>query len=658
MRKSILTLLAILMILSMAVSVMATTDGGSAAVSTAAGQPGDIVFLTVSLTDVADATSIGVSVEGLPVIGAHWVQDGTMKEFILDQNIGAWANENAVSVNGDVLDLAFKVPEAQGSQKDFPVEVTVQVMNGSELLLSSTVSGKVRHFVAATNVTLDKTAEAIDLTRSKTFTLNAMVTPADHTEELKWTSDNEKVATVIDGVVTLRGVGVANITVTAGSFSKTCTVTVTCAHTNATKVAANGATCKTAGNKEHYSCGDCGQLLETDKKTVTTAEAVKIPTLPHTYGAWERNEAQHWRSCTVCGTTDPAENHAYTWVTDKKPTESETGLKHEECVCGLKRNENTVMEKVDHTHTGITHHEKVAATCVATGTVEHWTCSSEKCAGKYYADKDCKTLLTSVSIAIDPANHTGNTKVKDAVDATCEKDGYSGDTYCADCGEKLKNGAPVEKLGHDFRWVVDKYPTEWSEGLKHEQCSRCKIERSQGTVIGKLVHNPKRVDGVDPTCLEDGVAEHFYCANCGKYYAVADGKIGEEITKEDTVLAATGHQFGDQWQQDEKDHWKACACGEVSEKEAHTLELKGAVEATETEEGYTGDQVCSVCQYVAEKGETIPCLGEEETTEAPVVDEPKDENVFPVGGIIAIIVGVIAVAGIVIFLAVKKSKKN
>ena len=153
------------------------------------------------------------------------------------------------------------------------------------------------------------------------------------------------------------------------------------------------------------------------------------------------------------------------------------------------------------------------------------------------------------------------------------------------------------------------------------------------------------------------MAEHFYCANCGKYYAVADGEIGEEIAKEDTVLAATGHQFGDQWQQDEKDHWKVCVCGEVSEKAAHTLEVKGAVEATETEEGYTGDQVCSVCQHVVTKGETIPCLGEEETTEAPAVDEPKEEG-SPVGGIIAIVVGVIAVCGGGIFFVVKKGKKN
>lgn len=657
MKKSLLTLLAILMILSMAVSVMATTDGGSAAVSTAAGQPGEIVYLTVSLADVPDATSIGVSVEGLPVKGALWVQAGTMKEFVLAENIGAWANETAVSVNGDVLDLAFEVPEAEGTKKDFPVTVTIQVMNGSELLLNSTVTGKVRHHVAATNMTLNKSSLAIDMAVAKTAELVATVTPADHTEKVVWTSDNKDVVTVADGVVTAHKVGTANITVTAGDITKTCAVTVTCAHTNATKVAAKGASCKASGNKEHWNCGDCGQLLELDKKTVTTVEAVKIPMLDHTYSKWETNEAQHWRTCTVCGTEDPAKNHEYVWKTDKEATEHETGLKHEECVCGLKRSENTVIEKLDHVHTDITHHEAVAGTCVKPGTVEHWTCGSEKCAGKYYADKDCKTLLASVSIEIDPANHTGNTKVKDAVDATCEKDGYSGDIYCADCGVKLENGAAIEKLGHAFRWVVDKYPSEWSEGKKHEECSRCKEVRSENTVIGKLIHNPKRVDGVAPTCLEDGVAEHFYCANCGKYYAVADGKIGEEIAKEDTVLAATGHQFGDQWQQDEKDHWKVCVCGEVSEKAAHTLEVKGAVEATETEEGYTGDQVCSVCQHVVTKGETIPCLGEEETTEAPAVDEPKEEG-SPVGGIIAIVVGVIAVCGGGIFFVVKKGKKN
>ena len=45
------------------------------------------------------------------------------------------------------------------------------------------------------------------------------------------------------------------------------------------------------------------------------------------------------------------------------------------------------------------------------------------------------------------------------------------------------------------------------------------------------------------------------------------------------------------------------------EKAGHNPELKNAKPATCTEDGYTGDQVCSVCGEVVKKGEVIPALG-------------------------------------------------
>ncbi len=37
--------------------------------------------------------------------------------------------------------------------------------------------------------------------------------------------------------------------------------------------------------------------------------------------------------------------HSFEWVIDKEATETEDGIKHEECACGEKRNENTVIPK-------------------------------------------------------------------------------------------------------------------------------------------------------------------------------------------------------------------------------------------------------------------------------------------------------------------------
>ena len=46
----------------------------------------------------------------------------------------------------------------------------------------------------------------------------------------------------------------------------------------------------------------------------------------------------------------------------------------------------------------------------------------------------------------DLSNHTGGTEIKNAVDATYEAEGYTGDTYCMGCGAKTVSGEIVPKL--------------------------------------------------------------------------------------------------------------------------------------------------------------------------------------------------------------------
>ncbi len=82
--------------------------------------------------------------------------------------------------------------------------------------------------VAVTSVTLDVTELALEV--PATATLTATVAPEEATDKtVVWTSDNEAVATVADGVVTAVAEGTATITVTTvdGGFTATCIVTVT-----------------------------------------------------------------------------------------------------------------------------------------------------------------------------------------------------------------------------------------------------------------------------------------------------------------------------------------------------------------------------------------------------------------------------------------------
>ncbi len=72
------------------------------------------------------------------------------------------------------------------------------------------------------SLTVDKTTATVTL--GDTLTLTA--TPVGISGALEWSSDNESVATVSDGVVTAIKEGTANITVSGGGKSATCAVTV------------------------------------------------------------------------------------------------------------------------------------------------------------------------------------------------------------------------------------------------------------------------------------------------------------------------------------------------------------------------------------------------------------------------------------------------
>lgn len=82
----------------------------------------------------------------------------------------------------------------------------------------------------------------------------------------------------------------------------------------------------------------------------------------HTYGAWSSDDTHHWHECTDASCPDKAASriekaeHNFEWKIDVPASQASTGTKHEECtVCGKKRNENTVIDKLPGSSSG-SHH--------------------------------------------------------------------------------------------------------------------------------------------------------------------------------------------------------------------------------------------------------------------------------------------------------------
>lgn len=87
-----------------------------------------------------------------------------------------------------------------------------------------------------------------------------------------------------------------------------------------------------------------------------------------------------------------------------------------------------------------------------------------------------------------------------------------------------------------------------------------------------------------------------------------------------TVNLSVGHVHspGAAWSSDADGHWHACSgCDDKLDYEVHTPKTVNAKAATCTEDGYTGDTVCSVCGYEISQGEAVPATGHSFTSYVP-----------------------------------------
>ena len=125
-------------------------------------------------------------------------------------------------------------------------------------------------------------------------------------------------------------------------------------------------------------------------------------------------------------------------------------------------------------------------------------------------------------------NHTGGTEVKDAKDATCTENGYTGDTCCKGCGAKLESGKVIPAAGHKGGTATCK------------DKAVCEVCRQPYGELDKGNHaDLKKVDAKKATYTKEGNITYWYCAGCGKYYS--DAEATKEITKADTVIPRKTH---------------------------------------------------------------------------------------------------------------------
>ncbi len=289
--------------------------------------------------------------------------------------------------------------------------------------------------------------------------------------------------------------------------------------------------------------------------------------------------------------TKPALGHAWdVGKITKEATCSETGVKTYTCkTCGETKTEEIPKTKHDYEE-----HVVKAPTCTEKGI-------------SYYVCKNCR-LATSRRQT--PATGHIHTEVRNQKDATYKEEGYTGDTYCKDCGKKLETGTVIPKLvekEHDYgEWVLDQAPTCKKYGARHRICKNCGDRDVD--VLDKVDHTWELVSTTPATCTI-GEIQHYKCSVCGETKDVTlSNPLGEhswdngKVTKEATCT------------EDGEKTYTCTVCNttktEVIPATGHQhKEVRNAKKATCTEDGYTGDTYCKDCGEKLETGSVIKKLG-------------------------------------------------
>ena len=242
------------------------------------------------------------------------------------------------------------------------------------------------------------------------------------------------------------------------------------------------------------------------------------------------------------------------------------------------------------------------------------------------ADKgNYETESVSITITRSKCDHT-HTEIRNQREATCKKEGYTGDTYCADCGEKLATGTAIGKkphtvgtqatcvskavcsvCGETFGEVDATNHVHTTVKNRREAtctqtgytgdtyCTDCDKLLSTGKELAALGHDYKATVTKQPTTTEEGIRT-YTCTRCNSSYTESIAKLPEEkhthnytgsITKEATCTEAGVRTY-------------TCSCGDSYTESipatGHSYASKVTKAATTTEEGIM-TYTCSKCGH-------------------------------------------------------------
>ena len=200
-----------------------------------------------------------------------------------------------------------------------------------------------------------------------------------------------------------------------------------------------------------------------------------------------------------------------------------------------------------------------------------------------------------------------HTEIRNKKEATCKETGYSGDTWCKDCGKKILSGQTIAKT-ENHSWDAGKVTTKATcteEGEKTFTCSICGDEKTEKVSATGHQHTEIR-NKKEATCKEEGYSGDTWCKDCGK-------KIlsGQAIAKTEDHSWNQGEITKEPTCKEEGEKTFTCSiCGNTKTEKVSTtdhqhMEIRNQKNPTCKEAGYSGDTYCADCGVKIFSGKTI-----------------------------------------------------
>ena len=180
----------------------------------------------------------------------------------------------------------------------------------------------------------------------------------------------------------------------------------------------------------------------------------------------------------------------------------------------------------------------------------------------------------SEGAAAEECKHTSTT-VKDAVAATCTSNGFSGKTYCNNCGALVSVGVTTPKTEHAFEsWTTSTPATCTTAGIGRRDCKNCDYYETEA--LAALGHTDANDDDICDICGEPSDSQPTH----------TEHEYGEWITTTEPTCASNGSER------------RTCAvCGEFETRELEML----------SHYDINGDDLCELCGCTMTYNTTSGC---------------------------------------------------